>query len=207
MPNNNIVTAKVTIYGTRPLWQHRFGPDAIPLEKQEKSGVAGNDPEEWRKTCMVTKEGQLYLDGSYLFATIRDGARYTKKGRGSIQAQVAATLQILDVRVLLDRYFPGFENGGEFDVSKAAPPETDPELPVYLDIRGVRNPTTKGRNVRYRVACSPGWTCSFTIAFDKTVVDRNSIQSVLNDAGKLCGTGNGRAIGMGRFEIMSFEEV
>jgi len=43
------VTAKVSVVGTRPMLFHKFGPEALPLEKQEKVGVAGNDPSEWRK--------------------------------------------------------------------------------------------------------------------------------------------------------------
>lgn len=202
---NNIVNAKVKIIGTRPLFFHKFGPDAMPLEKQERTGVAGNDPEEWRKTVSVTKKGQLFVDPSYVFATMRDGSRYTKKGRGSIQSQVAATLQVVDDKVMIDRFWPGYPNGHDFDVLKADPPKEDSEEPVYMDIRGVRNPTTKARNVRYRVCCSKGWGCEFSIMWDKTIVNRTQMEAVLIDAGKLCGIGNGRAIGMGRFDIVSFE--
>ena len=203
----NIVTAKVKITGVRPLLQHRFGPDALPLEKQEKTGVAGNDPEEWRKTAMVTKDGQLYLEPSYVFATIRDAAKYTKKGKGSIQSVVAATLQVVDNEILIDRHFPGFPNGHAFDITQVEPPARDKDAPVYLDVQSVRNPSTKGRNVRYRVAASPGWSTSFTILFDKTIVDRNSMQAVLNDAGILVGIADGRSIGFGRFTVESFEEL
>lgn len=201
----NIVNAVVKIRGIRPLFWHKFGPDAMPLEKQEKTGVAGNDPEEWRKTVMVTKDGQLYLEPSYVFATLRDAARYTKKGRGSIQTAVEATLQVTDSRVLVDRFFPGYPNGAAFDVKTAEPPSQDPDELVYLDIRGVKNPVTKARNVRYRIVASPGWECSFTLEFDKTVVSRDQMGAVLIDAGKLVGIGNGRKIGMGRFEVVGVE--
>lgn len=201
----NIVTAKVKIVGTRPMFHHKFGPDAMPLEKQERNGVAGNDPTEWRKTVSVTKQGQLYVDPSYVFATMRDGARYTKKGRGSIQNNVAATLQVMDDRILVDRFWPTFPNGHDFDITKVDAPPEDSELPVYLDIRGVRNPSTKARNVRYRVCCAKGWACEFSIMWDKTIVSRGEMEAVLIDAGKLCGIGNGRAIGMGRFSVESFD--
>lgn len=203
----NIITAKVTIIGTRPLFFHRFGPDAVPLEKQERTGVAGNDPEEWRKTVSVTRQGQLYMDSSYAFATIREGAKYTKKGRGSIQSAVVATLQIVDDRLLVDRYWPGFPDDTAFDILKAEAPPADPETPLYLDIRGVRNPTTKGRNVRYRVACSKGWTCKFEITWDRTIVSRGEMEAAVRDAGKLSGIGNARAIGMGRFEVEAFDVI
>jgi hypothetical protein len=203
----NIVRAKVRIVGVRALLQHRFTEDLLPLEKQEKTGVAGNDPEEWRKTAMVNKDGQLYLEPTYIFATIRDGAKYTKKGKGSIQSAVAATLQVVDDTVLIDRHFPNFPNGHAFDIKTVEPPPRESDAPVYLDVRSVRNPSTKGRNMRYRVAASSGWSCSFTILFDKTIVDRTTMQSVLNDAGVLVGVADGRGVGYGRFRVDSFEVV
>lgn len=200
----NILSASVTVKGTRPLWQHHFGPDAIPLEKGERTGVAGNDPEEWRKTAMITKDGQLYLDPSYFFGSIREGARYTKKGRGSIQTAVTATLQIISDRILLDRFMPGFPNGHVCELASLTPPESDPDAPVYLDVRSVVNPSTKGRNVRYRVAASAGWLCSFEMLWDKTIVSRGEMEAAVIDAGKLVGVGSGRKIGMGRFDVVEF---
>lgn len=202
---SNMLQAKVTIKGVRPLFFHHFGPESIPLEKQEKSGVAGNDPEEWRKTVMVTEDGQLYLDYTYAFATIREGAKFVPKGRGSIQTSVAATIQVIDDRILINRFLPGFPNGHTCDAKIVETPSRDPGEPVYLDVRGVVNPTNKNRNVRYRIAASPGWECSFSISWDKTVVSRGEMESALINAGKLVGIGNGRKIGMGRFELTSFE--
>lgn len=190
---SNMVTAKVEIVGTRALLWHHFGPDAIPLEKEEQHGVAGNNPAEWKKTVLVTKQRQLYLEPTYIFAAIRDGARYTRKGRGSIQPVVSATLQILDDRILIDRFLP------------EEPVPTDPEEPVYLDVRGVRNPSTKARNVRYRVAAGPGWKTQFSMIWDKTIVSRAEMEAAVRDAGILVGISNGRGVGFGRFEIARFE--
>lgn len=193
----NILQAKVTIKGVRPLLWHHFGPDALPLEKREKTGVAGNDPEEWKKTLLATKAGQLYVDPSYIFACLRDGAKYTKKGKGSIQSMVSATLQVVTDKVLVDRWLP--ENVARL--------QNETEEPVYMDVRSVKNPATKARNVRYRVAASPGWRVTFEIIWDKTIVSRNEILAVLNDAGKLCGLGDGRSIGFGRFEVENVEII
>lgn len=204
---SNILTATVSIKGVRPLWWHHFGEDALPLTPVEKGGVAGNDPSEWRRTAMATKEGQLYLDPTYVFATVREGGKYIKKNRASLMAPISATLQVTDDRVLIDRYFPGFPNGHQFDISKAEVPSRDLDEPVYLDVRGVRNPTTKARNVRYRIAAAPGWTTSFSLVWDKTIISRGELESVLINAGRLVGIGNGRSIGMGRFEIESFKIV
>jgi hypothetical protein len=58
---DNILKARVTIKGTRPILWHKFGPEAIPLEKKERGGVAGNDPTEWERTHLATMDGQLYI--------------------------------------------------------------------------------------------------------------------------------------------------
>ena len=206
--SNNISTAKVTIKGTRPLFIHWFGPDAIPLDtRQEKTGRTGNDPETWRKTTTVTKDGQLYVPGTYAFAVIREGARYTKKGRGSVQMDMIATLQVVDDKILIDRYMPGFPNGRVYDVKVEQPPERDSDLPVYLDVRMTRNPSTKAANVTYRVVCAPGWICTFTVQWDKTIISESQMKASVIDGGKLSGLGNGRKIGMGRFDLISFESV
>jgi hypothetical protein len=211
IPTGNIVYVEVKIRGTRPLWQHRFGPEALPIHPREKNGVAGNDPEEWRMTCMIDAQGRPYVHDTYLFATIRDGGRYIKRGRGNLVSLIAATLQVIDEIILVsNRFWPGYENGNAmtpFDPQKAEPPPTDPALPLYLDIRGVRNPSTRNRNIRYRIALSPGWEMQFTIRFDKSIVSREQMHSVLIQAGDLTGIGSGRAVGKGRFEVMAFREL
>ena len=195
----NILTANVSICGTRPILWHKFGPESIPLEKKEKTGVAGHDPVEWRRTYLATKEGQLYIRSDYVFGCLRDAAKYTKRGRGSIMKYVTATLQVVDDKVLIDRHIPGW-NGGPPDELTA-----DDTEPVYLDIRSVRNPSTRGRNVRYRVAASAGWKTAFTILWDATIVSRGEMEAVLIDGGRLVGLGDGRSIGFGRFEIQEVE--
>lgn len=190
-----LITARVQITGIRPLLWHAFGLDAIPLERGERTGVAGNDPEEWKRTVLMTESRQLYIPGTYIFGTVRDGAKHIKKGRGSIQAAVASTLQVTEEIITIDRYVP-----------------EQPEInaytkPVYLDVRSVRNPSTKGRNVRYRIATPPGWQLTFTLMWDRTVVSRNEMEAAVNDAGALAGLADGRTIGLGRFTVDAFDVV
>ncbi len=203
---SNIVTVRARIIGSRPLFWHKFGRDALPLEKREKTGVAGHDPEEWRRTTLTDKSGQMYLDPSYIFATMREGARMGghKVGKSGAIYAVQATLQITENRVMIDRFWPGYPNGQTFEAASVEPPPEDDDQPLYIDIRGVKNPNSKGRNIRYRVAASPGWSADFGLLFDKTVVATEMMHSILIDAGRLVGVGNGRTIGMGRFEVDRF---
>ncbi len=189
---SNIAHARISIKGKRPYFFHNFTRDAIPLGREVKTGKAGNDPEEWRRTVCVMEDGKLYAKASQVFAMIRDGAKFTKKGRGSIQKDVIATLLVESPEEIpFDRSMPDdlTENKNE---------------PVYLDVRGVRNPSTRGRNIRYRVAMSPGWLLEFEVSWDQTIVGVNTMEAILIDAGRMVGIGNGRSIGMGRFAIESF---
>jgi hypothetical protein len=189
----NILNATITIKGTRPLLWHHFGPDAIPLEKQERTGVPGNDPEEWRKTVLMTQERQLYIKPTYVFGSVRDGAKHTSRKRGTLQPFVSATLQVMDDLILIDRFVP------------PEPLPTLPTEPVYLDIQSVKNPATRARNVRYRIAAASGWSCAFHLQWDRTVVSRNEMEAAIIDAGRLVGLCDGRAVGYGRFIVEQFD--
>ena len=87
----NILTAQITIEGTRPLLWHAFTPEAIPIGKRERTGTAGNDPAEWRRTVLATPTGQLYLKHTYVFGCLRDGAKFTPLflsiGSGAIRSR------------------------------------------------------------------------------------------------------------------------
>jgi hypothetical protein len=193
----NILSAAVTIEGVRPFLWHFFGPDAIPLEKGEKTGVPGNDPESWKRTVLASPDDKrkLYILPTYVFGCVRDGSRHTKLGRGSLQPKVVATLQITDTLIYFDRTLP------REDKLKL----NDYTAPVYIDQRAVRNPKTRGANICYRVAASAPWTLTFHLQWDKTVVSRDQMASVLNDSGAYEGLGSGRKIGMGRFVVKKFE--
>lgn len=195
----NVITARVSIQGTRALLWHHFGIDSIPLEKQERTGVSGNDPEEWRKTVLMDSNRQLYLLKSYLFRCIRDSAPYIKRGK-AFQTAVAATLQIVeDIILLPDRYVPQ----KPVQVEERQIFEDTP--PTFVLVAGVKNPSTNRRNIRYRVATSPGWFCSFTMMWDKTVISRGEMEALCLTAGQLVGVGDGRSIGYGRFLVKEFE--
>jgi hypothetical protein len=114
--------------------------------------------QEWRSTVLKTTQRQLYLEPTYVFGCIRDGAKHTSAKRGTLQPKVASTLQIADDEiVLIDRWLPKGD---------LAPPLQAENEPVYLDVRSVRNAATRGRNIRYRVAASAGWNAEFTILWD-----------------------------------------
>ena len=107
---------------------------------------------------------------------------------------VASTLQVLEQRVMLNRFVPQepVKTNGE----------TDADVYVFMSV--VKNVVTRNRNIRYRVAASPGWQCSFHLHWDKTIISRNELEAIAHDAGKLVGLADGRTIGYGRFDVLSF---
>jgi hypothetical protein len=140
----------------------------------------------------------LYIKPTYIFGCLRDGAKHTSRKRGTLQPYVAATLQVEDDLVYIER-------DGQILKVPDEPVPTDPTLPVFLDIQSVKNPSTRGRNVRYRIAASSGWEARFNLQWDGTIVSRGEMQSVAIDAGRFCGLADGRSIGYGRFEIIQFD--
>ena len=78
---SNIVRARVTVRGTRPLLQHAFGPESIALEKGEKTGVAGNDPEELNK---VVANIVSVLSDNIVVTNVKDSGNFYKTGLSSL---------------------------------------------------------------------------------------------------------------------------
>lgn len=194
------ITKRVLIRGTRDILFCRFNVEAITSqERKVKTGTAGNNPEEWRNGVIVdSTNNRLYLPNNYLFSCIKAGAKYVKVGRGSIMGPVTATLQIITEKAYLNRSMPD-----EWEKIKTEDfPRADSGADVYLDIRGVKNPNTNGRNIRYRIACRPGWEVSFDFMFDNTIVNEDKMMQAIEDAGNLVGIADGLAIGMGRFEVL-----
>lgn len=202
---SNIVRARITIEGARSLLQCHFGEETISMEKKEKKGVAGRNPEEWKDTCMLTEEGQMYILPTYIFGCLRNGAKFTKKGRGSMQADLQSTLQVEeDDRILVQNRFVKDKNN--LHKTTAFKPK-DKNTETFIFVTPVINPNTRGRNIRYRLAASPGWRLQFTIMWDRTIIPCNTMRSILIDSGTFGGLGDGIKIGFGRFRVLKYEEL
>ncbi|WP_150284125.1 hypothetical protein [Rummeliibacillus sp. TYF-LIM-RU47] len=188
----SLIKAEIKIKGIRPLLFNNFSIDSIPLIKKEKSGVAGNNPEEWKKSFQVTDEGQLFLRTDYIYSCLREGAKHTPNGRGTMEPIVSATLQIISDKIFLNRYIPKDES----QITK------DDSQTIYIDVRPVSRRGVK--NIRYRLATSAGWETTFIIMWENTLINREQMKAICIDAGAFSGLGDGRKIGYGRFEIVSF---
>ncbi|MBU3179113.1 hypothetical protein KPL47_22730 [Clostridium estertheticum] len=190
---SNILNANVIVEGTRSILWNSFNNELLDI-KLKKSGSKGNCPDEWKKTVLVNDNKQLYLLPESIFGCIREGSKYTKNGRGTMQSMVTATLQIVDSIILTDRFLP-------VNITR------DIAKDVYLDVRSVKNPTTRGRNIRYRAAAKAGWKINFNITWDCTLISPELMEAIIIDSGNFCGLGDGRSIGFGRFKLQKFELI
>jgi hypothetical protein len=190
------LSAKISIQGTGILLFHAFKSEVLS-EKVAKSGTTGNYKEEWKMTVIMDENRNLYLPNSYILAPFKEGAKYMKVGKGNLSKKLISTLLIPATKIFLD----GLKVPEEKDLLML---DTEP---VYLDVRPVVNPATKGRNLRYRIACKKGWTCSFIIEWDDYVISKENMKVCAENAGMFSGTGDGRSIGFGRFEIKKFEII
>jgi hypothetical protein len=186
-------TVKFTIKGISPLLFHKFNIEEVSNKSKTKSGTAGNNPEEWRTTAIAHGK-QLYIPGYYLFSCLSEGGSYVKEGRGSIKKKLMGCLL-----VNTERFYLNYELPKEIHELDSSDIPRDSSQKIYLDIRAVKNPVTKGKNVRYRLALCPGWETSVMAQWDDTIISKDSIRQVIESAGKFVGLCDGRLLGYGRF--------
>ena len=190
------VRAKISIKGTKPLLFHTFPIDTLTPGKT-KSGTTGKDASEWKSTVLMTSDRQLYVMGCYIIGAVKVAGKLIKVGKGNMMKKIESCLECLQDQLLLkDLYVPL-----EDDITNSV------TEPVYIDVRSVVNPATKGRNLRYRVAAKAGWELSAVIQWDDAIVSRDMMKQCVESAGLYEGIGDGRRIGFGRFDMISFESV
>lgn len=189
----------VKITGVKSFLFHKFNIEVLQQLSKVKTGSAGNDPEEW-KTSFFHNDGKLYIPSSYINSALKNGSVNTKAGRGTLQKSWISAVQVEEETIYFNReIFPNWE---ETTIEEAPKDSTNP---VYVDIRMVANPNTKGRNVRYRLALSPGWELNFHLIIDDEILSMAQVKKVIQDTGKLQGIADGRTLGYGRFELDEFE--
>jgi hypothetical protein len=188
------ISATIRIQGIKPLLFHTFPLDTLDAGKAKK-GTTGNNNEEWHNTVLMDEDRKLYVYGSYLRGCIVSGGKHIKVGKGNISKKVGASLEIVGERIYLD----DLKVPADKDLTRLT---TDP---VYLDVRSVVNPMTKGRNLRYRIAAKEGWTLSATISWNDYIVSKENMKQCVENGGLFDGIGDGRAIGFGKFNLVDFK--
>src|SRR5579885_3566256 len=188
------VKAEISVKGTKTLLFHTIPLDALSTKKM-KGGTAGDDSSEWKKTVLMDAERRLYVYNTYFQSSICEAGKEIKVGKATIHKKLFSTVEVVEPKIFLDNLVVPEDK----DLLR------DDSLPIYLDVRAVVNPMTKGRNLRYRIAAKPGWTCTFHVVWDGRIVSKEHIRLCIELGGSLQGIGDGRKIGFGRYEMTNFE--
>jgi hypothetical protein len=185
-------TYRVKIKGLSPMLHH--GSQAVGMEEESKKKKGGSallgDPEEWKKTIYFNKEVGVYLPAINLEASLIEGAKQFKIGRGTASKYFKSG-------VFINQYeLPMLINGTYIkDLEE-----------VEIDKRTVKNPSTKGRNCRYR-AIFRNWECEIEIMINADdYIDSQMLKEVFVYTGSFVGVCDFRPR-FGRFEVTDFQEI
>jgi len=169
---------------------HSVGMDETTVKKKKGGNALLGDPEEWRKTIYYDEKIGVYLPAVCIEGSIIEAAKQFKSGRGTLTKYVRGGLFTTDDFL-------------SFLVNKKTIFNLDD---VEIDKRSVKNPSTKGRNMRYR-AIFRQWESCFDIEITADdYIDGPMLLEMLKYAGKFIGVGDFRPR-FGRFEVTAFKEI
>ena len=66
------------------------------------------------------------MDPIYIFSCLRAGGKFISKGRGTLEPDVSSTLQVLNNKILINRFLPPIS-----EITR------DDKRDVYIDVRPV----------------------------------------------------------------------
>lgn len=179
-------TVEVTIQGTSPLLQHRFGEDAEDASgkaSRQVTIVRGTPREEAQKVVYQDKEGQFYFPGTWIFGSLCSaGSNHKMKGsRKSARFVVPAAVRVGEVEILV-------RNGDGESLAKD----------FEVDSRPVTIPATKGRIMRHRPRFDC-WSAQFSLVINDDILPEDFVHQLLNEAGMQQGIGDYRPEKRGPF--------
>lgn len=161
-------------------------------KKQGGDALTGN-PEEWKQTIYFKDGVGVYLPSICFEACLKNASKQFK-----ITGRATATKFVDSGLFCSDEYLPFFVKG------KPIMSLDDPR--ITIDKRTVKNPTTKGRNVRYRAKFDE-WESAFRIIVSADdYLSEKLIKEIIEYGGLYVGVGDYRPK-FGRFELLSLKEV
>lgn len=185
-------TYEIEIESTSPMLHH--GAQALGMEEESKKKKGGSalmgDSEEWKKTIYFEEGVGVFLPAVNVEAALIEASKQFKIGRGSASKYFKSGVFITDDKL------PFFVNGKPITALEG----------IEIDKRTVKNPATKGRNVRYR-ALFRQWKSKFRVIVSADdYIDKNLLLESLDYAGAYVGVGDFRPR-FGRFKVNKIVEV
>ena len=185
---------KIKIKSGSPMLHH--GSQAVGMEKTSKKRKGGDallgNPDEWNKTIYFDEKVGVYLPASVFEACLINAGKQFKIGR------IAATGYVKSGVFCMDEHLPFLVDG--------TPVMTLDDKRINIDKRTVKNPSTKGRNMRYRAKFDK-WSSEFKLMVTSDdYINSDLLEEIINYAGMYVGVGDYRPR-FGRFTLESIKEV
>lgn len=173
------------------------GSQAVGMEKstgKKKGGEALlGDENEWKKTIYFKKDIGVYLPAMAIEACLVNASKQFK-----ITGRQTATKYVKSGIFCTDEYLQFLVDG------KPIMSLDDPR--IIIDKRTVKNPSTKGRNVRYRAKFDK-WESNFRIIVNSDdYLSKDILEEILGYAGNFVGVGDYRPR-FGRFKLVDIKAV
>lgn len=190
-------TVNVTVQGTSPLLQHRFGESAegeSAKASRQITVVRGTPREEADKVVYRDKDGGFFIPGTWFFGTlIAAGGNHKMKGsRKSARFVVPAAVRVGEIEIPI-------RNGDGKSIVKD----------FEVDSRPVTIPATKGRIMRHRPRFDC-WSAKFSLFINDDILPEDFVHQLLNEAGAQQGIGDYRPEKrgpFGTFRVVKWESV
>jgi len=173
------------------------GSQAVGMEKttgKKKGGEALlGDSDEWKKTIYFKESIGVYLPAMVFEACVVNAAKQFK-----VTGRQTATKYVQGGLFCIDEFLPFFVDG--------KPIKTLDDPRIKIDVRTVKNPSTKGRNVRYRAKFDE-WESKFRFMVTTDDYLRTDLlKEIVSYAGNFVGVDDYRPR-FGRFDVVSLKEA
>lgn len=168
--------ARVEIKGTASLLMNRFAPNTDNGGKKKEDFF---DPEEDALKALY-KDDKIgcYVPSSWIEASMREAAKnFKKRGRGSFKDTILSSVFVDEEKIPL-----GKKTYDELD-----------QRPAVIQRQRILKTRPKFNE----------WKLSFTLAFDSGRITKETLKSILIEAGQIKGIGDYRPK-FGRFEVVKF---
>lgn len=186
---------EIEITGTTPILMH--GSQSIGTEttvgKKKGGDALTGDPEEWRKTIYFNDEVGVYLPPELFEASWMLAGKEFKSGRTNVVKYVKSGVMIKE------NFLPFYSRGKPIRTLEDVTPKD-------IDIRSVKNPSTKGRNMRYRARFFEWSTKMNVIVTADDYITQQMLKDIISYSGKFVGVGDWRPK-FGQYIIKSIKEV
>ncbi len=193
-------TVKVTIRGTAPLLQHKFGAiQEAAMTKGSRKNTGSQDwSKEWLDTMYTTRSGYLYQPATHIEGALQKAAVSfkVKGGRGkSWKDPIKAYVYVTPDEIL--HLHDGQPILAPTDDLMANPTST-------MSVSVMRCVVQRAAIARSRLMLTPGWELTFTVEVMDDQVRPDVLKEVFEEAGRAVGIGDYRPR-YGRFQVVTFE--